>query len=54
MQDRIEYVRLMNLLIPLYRTYRNIIVVPSNEMFQLADQFRSQGESQLLEIYLVE
>ena len=44
MQDRVKYVRLVNLLIPLYRTYRNIIVVLANDKFQLADQYRSQGE----------
>ena len=44
----------MNLLIPIYRTYRNIIVAPANEMFQLADEYRSQEESQFLETYLVD
>ena len=47
----------MNLLISLYRTYRNIIVALANEMIQLADQYtqyRAQEESQFLETYLVD
>ena len=51
---RVVCERSMNLLIPLYRTYRNIIVAPANEMFQLADEYRSQEESQFLETYLVD